>query len=91
MNTKYNVSGPYSADTIFLKENRKKFDVIIGMYHDQVLTPLKTLFEYDAINFTLGFPFVRISPDHGPNEQMLGKNKSNPTSLLEAIKFLDKN
>mgnify|MGYP001360572874 CR=1 FL=1 len=91
LNTKYNVSGPFSADTIFLKENRKKFDVIIGMYHDQVLTPLKTLFEYDAINITLGLPFVRISPDHGPNEQMLGKNKSNPTSLLKAIEFLDKN
>ena len=59
------------------------------MYHDQVLTPLKTLFEYDAINITLGLPFVRISPDHGPNEQMLGKNKSNPTSLLKAIEFLD--
>ena len=63
----------------------------MGVYQDQVLTPLKTLFEYDAINITLGLPFVRISPDHGPNEQMLGKNKSNPTSLLKAIKFLDKN
>ena len=52
----YNVSGPYSADTIFLKANRKKFNVIVGMYHDQVLTPLKTLFEYDAINITLGLP-----------------------------------
>jgi 4-hydroxythreonine-4-phosphate dehydrogenase len=91
LKNKYNVSGPYSADTIFLKVNRKKFDVIIGMYHDQVLTPLKTLFEYDAINITLGLPFTRISPDHGPNEKMLGKNKSNPTSLLKAIQFLDKN
>ena len=91
LKNKYNVSGPYSADTIFLKENRKKFDVIIGMYHDQVLTPLKTLYEYDAINITLGLPFTRISPDHGPNEKMLGKNKSNPTSLLKAIQFLDKN
>jgi 4-hydroxythreonine-4-phosphate dehydrogenase len=91
LNNKYNVSGPYSADTIFLKENRKKFDVIIGMYHDQVLTPLKTLYEYDAINITLGLPFIRISPDHGPNEKMLGKNKSNPTSLLKAVKFLDIN
>ncbi len=91
LKNKYNVSGPYSADTIFLKVNRKKFDVIIGMYHDQVLTPLKTLYEYDAINITLGLPFVRISPDHGPNEKMLGKNKSNPTSLLKAIQFLDKN
>jgi len=88
---KYNVTGPYPADTAFLKDNRKKFDVIIGMYHDQVLTPLKTLFEYDAINITLGLPFIRISPDHGPNEKMLGMNKSNPTSLLKAIQFLDKN
>ena len=61
------------------------------MYHDQVLTPIKTLYEYDAINITLGLPFIRISPDHGPNETMLGKNLSNPLSLLRAIKFLDKN
>ncbi len=87
----YNISGPHPADTIFLKNNRKNFDVIVGMYHDQVLTPIKTLFEYDAINITLGLPFVRISPDHGPNENMLGKNKSNPLSLIKAISFLDKN
>ena len=43
------------------------------MYHDQVLIPIKTLFEYDAINLTIGLPFIRISPDHGPNENMLGK------------------
>ena len=91
LKNKYNLSGPHSADTIFLKENRKKFDVIVGMYHDQVLTPLKTLYEYDAINITLGLPFTRISPDHGPNESMLGKNRSNYTSLLKAIQFLDKN
>ena len=91
LKNRYNVSGPYPADTIFLKDNRKKFDVIIGMYHDQVLTPLKTLFEYDAINITLGLPFIRVSPDHGPNEAMLGKNLSNPLSLSRAIKFLDKN
>ena len=88
---KYNVSGPYAADTIFLKSNRKNFNVILGMYHDQVLTPLKTLFEYDAINITLGLPFIRISPDHGPNEKMVGKNSSNPLSLIKAITFLDKN
>jgi Pyridoxal phosphate biosynthesis protein len=87
----YKIVGPISADTAFLKKNRKKYDVIIGMYHDQVLTPLKTLFEYDAINITLGLPFLRISPDHGPNENMLGKNKSNPLSLMRAISFLDKN
>ena len=87
---KYDVSGPYPADTIFLKKNRKNFDVIIGMYHDQVLTPIKTLFEYDAINITLGLPFDRISPDHGPNEKMIGRNISNPLSLLRSIQFLEK-
>ena len=91
LKVKYHVSGPYSADTIFLKNNRKNFDVILGMYHDQVLTPLKTLYEYDAINITLGLPFDRISPDHGPNEKMLGRNISNPLSLIRAIEFLDRN
>ena len=86
---KYNIEGPLPADTIFLKNNRKKFDLIIGMYHDQVLTPIKTLFEYDAINITIGLPFIRVSPDHGPNESMLGKNKSNYLSLFNSIKFLD--
>ena len=84
----YKISGPYPTDTIFLKKNRKKYNVILGMYHDQVLTPIKTLFEYDAINITLGLPFTRISPDHGPNEKMLGKNISNPLSLIKAITFL---
>ena len=86
---KYNIEGPLAADTIFLKNNRKKFDLIIGMYHDQVLTPMKTLYEYNAINITIGLPFIRVSPDHGPNESMLGKNKSNYLSLLNSIKFLD--
>ena len=85
------VNGPFPADTIFLKQNRKKYNVILGMYHDQVLTPLKTLFEYDAINITMGLPFLRVSPDHGPNEKMVGKNLSNPTSLIRALEFLDKN
>jgi len=88
--SKYRVFGPFSADTIFLKKNRERYDVILGMYHDQVLTPIKTLYEYDAINITLGLPFLRISPDHGPNITMLGKNKSNPLSLIKAITFLDK-
>ena len=85
----YKIYGPFAADTIFLKKNRKKYDVVVGMYHDQVLSPIKTLFEYDAINITLGLPFLRISPDHGPNEKMIGKNKSNPLSLIKALTFLD--
>jgi 4-hydroxythreonine-4-phosphate dehydrogenase len=86
----FKVEGPFPADTIFIKEHLKKFDVIVGMYHDQVLTPMKALFGFDAINITLGLSFIRISPDHGPNSLMLGKNLSNPKSLIEALKFLDK-
>jgi len=86
---KYKINGPFAADTIFMSEQSNKYDVIIGMYHDQVLTPAKTLFSFDAINITLGLPFVRISPDHGPNSSMLGKNLSSPNSLIQAIKFLD--
>jgi len=86
---RFNVNGPFPADTIFLQEIIKKYDVVVGMYHDQVLAPMKTLFGFDAINITLGLPFIRISPDHGPNEKMLGQNKSNPQSLIQAIKFLD--
>ncbi len=89
-NKKLKIKGPFPADTIFLKKNRKQFDIIVGMYHDQVLTPIKTINEYDAINITAGLPFIRVSPDHGPNEKMLGKNKSNPLSLINAITFLDK-
>ena len=59
------------------------------MYHDQVLTPIKTIFEFDAINLTVGLPFIRVSPDHGPNESMLGEKKSDFTSLLNSIRFLD--
>ena len=87
---KFRVYGPYAADTIFLRDKLKKFDVIIGMYHDQVLAPIKSIFGFKAINITLGLPFLRVSPDHGPNLEMFLKNKSNPDSLIEAIKFLDK-
>ena len=83
------VSGPFSADTIFLKKNREKFNVIVGMYHDQVLAPIKTIFGFDAINITIGLPFIRITPDHGPNYEMFGLNKSKPDSLIQAFKFLN--
>ncbi len=82
------ISGPFPADTVFLKRNRTNLNVIVGMYHDQVLSPIKTLFEFCAINITLGLPFIRITPDHGPNNIMLGMNKSDPSSLIEAFKFI---
>ena len=84
------IKGPFSADSLFMRENIKEFDVVIGMYHDQVLIPIKTIHNFNAINITLGLPFIRITPDHGPNENMVGKNKSNPESLISAIKFLEK-
>ena len=84
-----NIYGPYAADSLFMKNNIKNYDVVIGMYHDQVLTPSKALNGFKAINITLGLPYVRISPDHGTNNKMLGKNLSNPQSLIEAIKFID--
>ncbi|MDB4846520.1 4-hydroxythreonine-4-phosphate dehydrogenase PdxA [Candidatus Pelagibacter sp.] len=87
---KYKIKGPFPADTIFMREKLKNYDVVIGMYHDQVLSPAKTILGFEAINITLGLPFVRISPDHGPNTEMLGKNISNPKSLIEAIKFFNK-
>ena len=87
---KIKISGPFSADTFFLEKNIKKYDVVIGMYHDQVLTPAKTLFKFEAINITLGLPFLKITPDHGPNYQMAGKNKSDPSSIFYAFNFLNK-
>ena len=85
------IYGPFPADSIFMKNNKSKFDVIVGMYHDQVLTPIKSIYDFDAINITLGLPFIRVSPDHGTNNDMAGKNLSDPQSLIKAIKFLDQN
>ena len=86
---KINISGPYSSDTIFMKKNRENFDVVVGMYHDQVLAPFKTLYEFDAINITLGLKYLRLSPDHGIASDLIGKNIATPKSLISAIKFLN--
>ena len=85
-----NIIGPFSADTFFIKKNIDYYDVVVGMYHDQVLTPLKTLYNFDAINITIGLPFIRVSPDHGPNTIMYGKNKSDPSSIFCAMDFFNK-
>ena len=83
-----NISGPYVADTFFIKDF-KKFDVIIGMYHDQVLAPFKTLYKFNAINITLGLPYIRISPDHGVAKDIIGKNKADTTSLINCLQFMN--
>ena len=84
------IKGPFPADTIFTQNNRKKFNVIIGMYNDQVLSPIKALYNFDAINITLGLPFLRLSPDHGPNYKMIGQNKSDATTLEKTFQFASK-
>ena len=85
------ISGPFSADTFFISPNYRKYDLVIGMYHDQVLTPIKSIFKFNAINITAGLPFIRVSPDHGPNEKMISKNISNPTSIMKSILFFERN
>ena len=86
---KIKVKGPVSADSSFMIFQKNKFDIIIGMYHDQVLTPFKALFNFDAINVTLGLPYIRTSPDHGVAENIIGKRIANPRSLIESIKFFN--
>ena len=81
--------GPISPDSSFMIFKKYKFDVIVGMYHDQVLGPFKALYKHDAINITLGLPFIRISPDHGVAENITGKKVANPKSLIESIKFFN--
>jgi 4-hydroxy-L-threonine phosphate dehydrogenase PdxA len=83
------VKGPLVSDTVFIKDY-KKYDVIIGMFHDQVLAPFKALFKFNAINITLGLKYLRISPDHGTALDLVGKNKADPTSLLKCISYVNK-
>lgn len=87
---KYSIVGPLSPDTSFLQRNKLKIDVLIGHYHDQVLTAFKTKFDLDAINITIGLPFIRISPDHGIGTDIIGKGIANPKSFKNAIKFFSK-
>lgn len=83
------LTGPLAADTVFI-ENYKNYDVVIGMYHDQVLTPLKALFKFEAINITLGLKYFRASPDHGVAIDLIKKNKANPISLIHCVDFFNK-
>ena len=85
----YKIEGPLVADTLFIYDYRN-YDVIVGMYHDQVIAPFKTLFKFNAINTTLGLEYLRVSPDHGTAKDLIGKNKANAESLISAIKFVNK-
>ncbi|MCF8264257.1 MAG: 4-hydroxythreonine-4-phosphate dehydrogenase PdxA, partial [Melioribacteraceae bacterium] len=85
-NTK-NVEGPFVADAFFGQKLYKNYDLILGMYHDQVLIPFKMLNFESGVNFTAGLPIIRTSPDHGTAFNIAGKNIANPTSMIEAIKL----
>jgi 4-hydroxythreonine-4-phosphate dehydrogenase len=87
---KYPIIGPLSPDTSFLQREKLKIDVLIGHYHDQILTTFKTKFDLDAINITIGLPFIRISPDHGVGTEIIGKGIASPESFKKAIKFFSK-
>ena len=81
------VRGPLPADTMFHDAARKTYDCAICMYHDQALIPVKTLAFEDAVNVTLGLPFIRTSPDHGTAFDIAGTGKANPSSLIAALRL----
>lgn len=81
----YQVSGPHSGDTAFTPENRKRFDGILAMYHDQGLSPYKALYFEHLVNVTLGLPFVRTSVDHGTALALAGTGKATPRSMNKAL------
>ena len=88
-NLNINITGPFPADTAFNKKKRNDYDVIVGMYHDQVLAPFKAIYGYNAINITLGLNYLRSSPDHGTAQDIIGLNKANPQSMIAAINFFN--
>lgn len=79
--------GPLSADTLFHAEARKSYDGVLGMYHDQVLIPIKTIDFDGGVNVTLGLDFIRTSPDHGTAFDIAGTGKANPASLMAALRM----
>jgi len=87
---KYDVYGPISPDTSFIYQKKNNIDVLIGWYHDQVITTFKTIFGFKAINITLGLPFLRVSPDHGIGRDIINKNLADRTSFIKSLKFLFK-
>lgn len=77
--------GPYPADSFFQPSKYKHFDGVLAMYHDQGLTPFKTISYEEGVNYTAGMPFIRTSPDHGTAYDIAGKNLADPQSFIEAI------
>lgn len=87
-NKKY-LNGPFSSDAFFAKHSYKKFDLVIGIYHDQVLIPFKMLNSGQGVNYTAGLPIIRTSPDHGTAFDIAGKFIANESSMIEAFYFAE--
>jgi 4-hydroxythreonine-4-phosphate dehydrogenase len=81
------VIGPLAADTVFYHALRGDYEVVVAMYHDQGLAPLKTLAFHTGVNWTLGLPFIRTSPDHGTAYDIAGKNLASPSSMSAALRL----
>jgi len=81
------VSGPYPPDTVFFRAARGEFDIVVAMYHDQGLIPLKLLAFEEGVNVTVGLPIIRTSPDHGTAYEIAGRGEANPSSMIEAIRL----
>src|SRR5205823_11024838 len=80
-----NVHGPFSGDTVFLRASRWEFDAVIGCYHDQAMIPVKCFAFGEAVNVTLGLPFIRTSVDHGTAFDIAGKGLAEHSSMVAAI------
>ena len=81
------VAGPLAADTLFHYALRGDYDVVVAMYHDQGLAPLKMIAFDSGVNWTLGLPFIRTSPDHGTAYDIAGKGIANPSSMIAALRL----
>ena len=79
------VHGPFSADALFHYVYKGDYDAVVAMYHDQGLVPLKMVAFEHGINWTLGLPFIRTSPDHGTAYDIAGQGKANPSSMIAAL------
>lgn len=84
---KFDIYGPLPADVAWSKIIKKQYDLIVAMYHDQVMIPLKIIDYTKVVNVTAGLPFVRTSPGHGTAFDIAGQNKADPTSMIESILF----
>ncbi|RYF72499.1 MAG: 4-hydroxythreonine-4-phosphate dehydrogenase PdxA, partial [Comamonadaceae bacterium] len=80
-------SGPYAPDTVFMRARKGEFDVVVAMYHDQGLIPVKYLGVEQGVNVTLGLPLIRTSPDHGTAFDIAGRGIADPASLMAAVRM----